>query len=94
MFPRNCSHYRYKLIEGNGDPDHIHLLIECPPTGSPSSVVGRLQHISAKFFLKPYGAQCWGHHKHTLWNSGYFVASTGRVTLETLKKYVENQGRS
>jgi REP element-mobilizing transposase RayT len=31
---------------------------------------------------------------HQLWNSGYFVASTRGVTLETLKKYVENQGCS
>jgi putative transposase len=94
MFPRICSHYRYKLIEVNGEADHIHWLIECPATASPSSVVGRRKHISAKFFLEPYGAQCWGNHKHTLWNSGYFVASPGGVTLETLKKYVENQARS
>jgi len=57
-------------------------------------VVGRLKHISAEFFLKRYGAQSWGNHKHTLWNSGYFVESTGGVTLEILEKYVENQGRS
>jgi REP element-mobilizing transposase RayT len=70
-----CSHASAlttstKLIEVNGEADHIHLLIECPPTASLSSVVGRRKHISAKFFLKPYGAQCWGNHKHTLWNSG------------------------
>ena len=94
LFPRICSHYQYRLIEVNGESDHIHLLIECPPTASLSSVVGRLKHISAKFFLKRYGAQCWGNHRHTLWNAGYFVASTGGVTLEILKKYVENQGQS
>jgi putative transposase len=94
LYLRICFPYQYKLIEVNGEADHIHLLIEFPPTASQSSVLGRLKHISAKFFLKRYGAQCWGNHKHTLWNSGYFVASTGGVTLETLKKYVENQGRS
>jgi putative transposase len=92
LFPKICAHYQYKLIEVNGESDHIHLLIECPPTASLSSVVGRLKHTSAKFFLKRYGAQYWGKHAHTLWNSGYFVASTGGVTLEVLKKYVENQG--
>jgi putative transposase len=81
-------------MEVNGESDHIHLLIECPLTAFPSSVVGRIKHIPAKFFLKRYGAPCWGNHKHTLWNSGYFVASTGGATLETLKKYVENRGRS
>jgi putative transposase len=94
MFPGICSHYQHKLIEVNGEADHIHWLIECPPTASLSSGVGRRKHISAKFFLKRYGAQYRGNHKHISWNSGYFVASTGGVTLETLKKYVENQGRS
>jgi len=92
LFPRICSHYKYQLVEVNGESDHIHLLLECPPTASLSSVVGRLKHISAKFFLARYGAQCWGKHTHTLWNAGYFVASTGGVTLEVLKRYVENQG--
>jgi len=69
------------------------VLIECPPTASMSSVVARLKAVSSKFFLKRYGAQCWGKHERTLWNAGYFVASTGGVTLEILKKYVENQGR-
>jgi putative transposase len=87
MFPRICSHYQYKLIEVNGEADHINLLIECPPTASLSSLVGD---SSTSLFLKRYGAQCWRNHKHTLWNSGYFVASTGGVTLgvtlETLRR--------
>jgi putative transposase len=93
LFPRIAAHYKYKLIEVNGEDDHIHFLIECPPTASMSSVVARLKAVSSKFFLKRYGAQCWGKHERTLWNAGYFVASTGGVTLEILKKYVENQGR-
>jgi len=94
LFPRICSHYKYKLIEVNGESDHIHLLIECPPTASLSSVVARLKAVSSKFFLNRYGAQCWGKHERTLWNAGYFVASTGGVTLEVLKQYAENQGQS
>ena len=32
-----------------------------------------------------YGSQFWGNHSGTLWNSGYFAASTGGVSLEVLK---------
>ena len=31
----------------------------------------------------------WGQH---LWARGYFVASSGNVTDEVLKKYIEQQG--
>jgi putative transposase len=71
-----------------GEDDHIHFLLECPPSAS----VARLKAVSSKFFLNRYGSQFWGDHSRTLWNSGYFAASTGGVTLEVLKKYVENQG--
>ncbi|NQS89604.1 transposase [Patescibacteria group bacterium] len=29
--------------------------------------------------------------KNHFWSPSYFLASTGQVTLKTLKKYVENQ---
>ncbi|MEM0147713.1 MAG: IS200/IS605 family transposase [Candidatus Micrarchaeaceae archaeon] len=31
--------------------------------------------------------------KHVLWSPSYFLATTGQVTLDVLKKYVENQGK-
>ena len=92
LMPSIASHYKYRVVEVNGESDHIHILIETPPTASPSSVVARLKSVSAKFFLKRYGVQFWGRHTRTLWSSGYFVASTGGVTLDILKKYVESQG--
>ena len=96
LFPRICSHYQYRLIEVNGESDPIHLLIECPPTASLSLYRPWWADSSTSqpSSFSNYGAQGWGNHKHTLWNSGYFVASTGGVTLDILKKYVENQGRS
>jgi REP element-mobilizing transposase RayT len=30
--------------------------------------------------------------KGVFWSSSYFLATTGQVTLDQLKKYVENQG--
>ncbi|CCI19686.1 hypothetical protein MICAF_5350003 [Microcystis aeruginosa PCC 9807] len=33
----------------------------------------------------------WGQDKRVLWTGAYFVASCGGVTIDQLKKYVENQ---
>ncbi len=32
------------------------------------------------------------YHKRVFWTGSYFVASCGGVTIEQLKKYVQNQG--
>ena len=31
------------------------------------------------------------YKKKVVWNSSYFIASCGGVTISTLKKYIENQ---
>jgi putative transposase len=35
-----------------------------------------------------------GHYwkEHTLWSDGYFAASIGEVSAETIKRYIESQG--
>jgi len=94
ILPRIAHYDNYNLIEINGEADHIHLILQISPAGSVGVAVGRLKSVSAKMFLNRYGAQFWGNHVRTLWNSGYFVASTGGVTLDVLRKYVETQGTS
>lgn len=32
--------------------------------------------------------------EHTFWFDGYFIASIGEVSFDTLKEYIENQGKS
>lgn len=32
--------------------------------------------------------------RHVFWNESYFIATCGGVTVDVLKKYVENQGKS
>ena len=92
LLPRIATHYRCQIVEVNGEQDHIHFLIQCPPSASVATVVARIKSVSSKFFLNRYGSQFWGSHSRTLWSSGYFAASTGGVTLEVLKQYIENQG--
>jgi REP element-mobilizing transposase RayT len=82
LLPRIATHYKYRIVEVNGEDDHLHFLLECPPSASVASAVARLKSVSSKFFLDRYGSQFWGKHSRTLWNSGYFAASTGGVTLE------------
>ena len=69
--------------------DHVHLLISIPPTESVGIMVGKIKGMTAKVLREEFP-----HLKSrlpNLWTRSYFVASTGSVTLEALKRYVASQ---
>ena len=81
-------------IESIGfDGDHVHILMEIPPKYSISSVMGRLKSQLAsrmrQFF--PWLSQVYWN-ENLVWSPGYFVSSVG-LDEETVRKYVEYQGR-
>jgi putative transposase len=82
-----------KIQEIKGESDHIHFLLKIKPTDRLSSVVGCLKSKATSFLYdKGYKFPYWGKLNRTLWSSGYFVCSTGGVSIETLEKYIQNQG--
>ena len=86
------SDFEIKIMET--DKDHIHLLINYPPTVSVTSIARRLKQISTielwKQFPNILSKQFW--KKHTFWSDGYFVCSIGEANPDTIRKYIENQG--
>lgn len=86
------SDFEIEIMET--DKDHIHLLINHPPTVSVSSIARRLKQISTielwKQFPNILSKQFW--KEHTFWSDGYFVCSIGESNQDTIRKYIENQG--
>ena len=71
--------------------DHIHLLVTIPPHLSVSRAVRFLKGKSSTRLLREYPSlrkKYWGQH---LWARGYWVATSGNVTDEVWKQYIENQ---
>jgi putative transposase len=93
-FSEVCQNLDCSLIECNGEKDHIHLIDPYPPKISISILVNNLKGVSARVIKKlnypEVRCKLWGAH---FWSRSYFAGSCGGVTLETLKKYVENQGQ-
>jgi putative transposase len=76
------------------DGDHIHMLLDIQPTVSPSAIASRLKQMSTHRMWEKHGGFLKTHFwkEHTLWSDGYFVCSTGDASMETIKKYIEEQG--
>lgn len=82
------------LLEFNGEADHLHLLIELPPTQALSSVVNSLKTVSARLLRKWHRAELAKHfRKPVLWSRSYFISSVGGANLETVTRYIEQQER-
>ena len=78
------------------DTDHIHYMVETSPNINLSDFVRVLKQYTTYHIWRKYenylSKVFW--HERTFWSDGYFITSIGEVSSETLKKYIENQGRS
>lgn len=83
-----------KLIEFNGEADHVHVLFQYHPDVALSNLVNNLKSVTSRKlrqeFIDYLATFYW---KDVFWNGSYFVASCGGVTISTLRQYIENQER-
>lgn len=85
-----CDQLDVRIMTGHVSADHVHLLVSAPPTVSVSDLVQRLKGTSSRKLLQEYTElqkRYWGRH---LWARGYFGVSTGNVTDEIIRQYIES----
>jgi len=89
---QTCATLDEYILSGHVAADHVHLLVSVPPQVSVSELMQRIKGRSSRKLLQEFGElrrQFWGRH---LWARGYFAASSGNVTDEVIKQYIESQG--
>ena len=82
------------IIETIGfDRDHLHMVMSIPPKYSISEVMGRMKSQSSSEMRKafPWLKKVYWE-ENVVWSPGYFVSSVG-IDEETIRNYVEHQGR-
>ena len=86
-----CKAHDVEILKGHVRPEHVHLLVSLPPNLAPSRLVQAIKGKTSHHLLREYrtlNKAFWGRH---LWARGYFIASSGNVTDEVLKKYIATQ---
>jgi putative transposase len=86
-----CREFEVKLIEFNGDGDHVHLLIEYPPKVALSKLVNSLKGVSSRKIKLHHPEIADRYFKGALWSASYFAGSCGGAPIEVVRKYIENQ---
>lgn len=89
-----CESWGGKLIEINGEADHVHLLVEMNPKAAPSVIANNFKTVTSRLLRKEFGeALNKVYRKPVLWSRSYFVASCGGAPLSVIKQYIEQQAR-
>lgn len=79
----------YEIIEMEVMPDHVHLLLSLPPElGILDAVKSIKRWTTGKMLSKFEDIE---HKLPCLWTRSVFIATTGSVSLETVKQYIEDQ---
>ncbi|ELS00183.1 IS200/IS605 family transposase [Gloeocapsa sp. PCC 73106] len=88
------AQWECRLIEINGEEDHVHILFQYHPSMELSKFVNNFKSVSSRRLRQEFTEHInQFYFKDVLWNSSYFIASCGGVTISTLKTYIENQNQ-
>ena len=88
---RICMEYDARIIKGHVGCDHIHLFVSPPPNLAPADLMQAIKGKSSRVMFQEHPflrKRYWGQH---LWARGYFCASSGTVTDDVIKEYIEHQ---
>ena len=88
-----CTGWGGRLMEFNGESDHVHLLITLPPNLDLSGFVNNLKTTSSRLIRKEFSAKLsrvyW--KQPVFWSRSYCIISCGGAPLSILKQYIERQ---
>jgi putative transposase len=86
-----CADFESMLKEFNGEPDHVHLLVEYPPKLALAKLVNSLKGVSARKLRRERPDIAKRYWKGGLWSASYFAASCGGAPIAVLRQYIEGQ---
>ena len=72
-------------------PDHVHMMISIPPKYAVSQVIGFIKGKSAIHLARVYGERKRNFVGQHFWARGYWVCSSGNVTDDVWKEYIQSQ---
>lgn len=91
IFKEVCADFEARLIEVDGEDDHVHLLVEYPPKVSVSSLVNSLKGVSSRLLRKFRPDLAHRYWSGVLWSPSYFAASCGGAPISVVRQYIEQQ---
>lgn len=83
------NEYGYEVLDIEILPDHVHLLIDVNPKVGVFTVVNKIKGYTSRVLREEFPDL--KSRLPTLWTESKFISSVGTVTLEIVKRYIEEQ---
>ena len=83
--------HEINIIAGKVAVDHVHVFVGYRPTQNISKIMQWFKGISSRILLSEFAhlkREFWGKH---LWSRGYMAVSSGNITDEMVREYIEQQ---
>ncbi len=80
---------KFKVLEMEIMEDHVHLLLDHNPQNNICSVIAKLKGLSSHTLREEYSFL--KSRLPSLWTRSKFISTVGNVSLEVVKKYIEDQ---
>lgn len=81
--------YGYEVLDMEVMPDHVHLLLDVDPKIGIYSVITKIKGYTSKQLREEFPSL--KKRIPTLWTHSKFISSVGSVTLDVVKRYIEEQ---
>jgi putative transposase len=92
IFVATAEKWECEVTEFNGEADHVHMLISINPKVCISTFANNLKTVSSRLIRKEFAEHIGTMlFKDAFWKIGYCVSSTGGASIDTIKKYIQNQ---
>ena len=93
IFEYIAPNYNITLEEWNHDKDHVHVLFRGQPNSEISKFINAYKSASSRLIKKEYPEIKKHLWKDMFWSQSYCLISTGGVTVDIIKEYIQTQGR-
>ena len=94
MIRQVCEAREITILKGVVSRDHVHVYVSAPPHLAPAQMMQWIKGRSSRRLQEEFAElrrRYWGQH---LWARGYFCATSGAVTDEIIREYIErHEGR-
>jgi len=86
-----AAEHELEIISGKVAREHVHVFVGYRPNQDVSQIMQWLKGISSRVLLQEFPhlrKRFWGRH---FWARGYLAVSSGNITDEMVKEYIEEQ---
>lgn len=92
IFDNIQGNYDISLQEWKHDIDHVHILFKANPKTELTKFLNSYKSASSRIIKRKFPSiknKLW---KESFWTKSYCLITTGGANIDTVKKYIENQG--